>query len=436
MSKDKQRSIPISKVKRAAKIVGAGAKVGGNYMKYYTKKAFNPSLSEDTLHSDNAEDIYATLSELKGSALKVAQMVSMDQQVLPKAYQDKFALAQYKAPALSYPLIIKTFSKYFDQSPNEIFDLFTKDAVHAASIGQVHQAEKDGKKLAVKIQYPGVAEAISSDLKLIRPLASRLFNMKSSDLKMYMDEVESKLLEETDYMLESRRGQQIADQSKEMKGLVFANYYPALSSERVLTMDWIDGRPFQVFCEEEKNQVNRNKIGQYMWDFFLFQMKELGIVHADPHPGNFLITSENQLAVLDFGCVKEIPAHFAENYFQLLKPGISEDQNKLEQIYESIEFFKPEDTPAEKALLRSLYREMIDLLGRPFHQDHFDFGDPAFFQEIFKKGEAFSSNKDLRKMNNARGSRDAIYVMRTFFGLYNLLHQLKATVKLNYKLYD
>src|SRR4051812_1262975 len=96
--------IPTSKVKRAAKILGTSAKVGGNYIKYYAKKTVNPSLSKETLHADNAEDIYASLSQLKGSALKVAQMMSMDNAVLPKAYQDKFALAQYSAPPLSWPL--------------------------------------------------------------------------------------------------------------------------------------------------------------------------------------------------------------------------------------------------------------------------------------------------------------------------------------------
>ena len=436
MSKEKERGIPISKVKRAAKIVGAGAKVGGNYVKYYTKKAFNPDLSEDSLHTDNASDIYDALSQLKGSALKVAQMVSMDQQVLPKAYQDKFSLAQYKAPALSYPLIVKTFSRYFKKLPHELFDSFSKEAIHAASIGQVHKATLNDNVLAVKIQYPGVADAISSDLKLIKPLAARLFNMKASELKMYMDEVESKLIEETDYTLELKRGQEIAAKSEGLEGLVFAHYYPEFSSERVLTMDWVEGVPFQEFCANEKSQEIRNQIGQYMWDFFLFQMNTLKMVHADPHPGNFLITEDKRLVVLDFGCVKEIPEDFAQNYFQLLRPGISEDDEALEVIYNNIGFFKPEDTAKEKAFLRTMYKEMMVLLGKPFYSNRFDFGDVNFFKEIAEKGESLSSNKELRKMNTARGSRDAIYVMRTFFGLYNLLHQLKAEVNLNYKLYE
>ena len=435
MSDEGQRKIPTSKVKRAAKIVGTSVKVGGNYVKYYSKKAFDRNLSKDSLHSDNAEDIYETLSELKGSALKVAQMMSMDDQVLPKAYQDKFSMSQYNAPPLSYPLISKTFKQHLGESPESIFTTFTKKAVNAASIGQVHKATLGDKTLAVKIQYPGVADSISSDLKLVKPLAGRLFNMKTADLNMYLEEVESKLIEETDYELELKRSQEITADCAHLEGLIFPTYYNEFSSRRILTMDWIEGKLFTDFVKTETAPEIRNQIGQYMWDFFLFQMRDLRKVHADPHPGNFIITPENKLAVLDFGCVKEIPEKFALNYFQLLRPNILKEEKDLNKIYEAMEFFRPEDKPEVKEKLREVYQSLIAVLAQPFHSDTFDFGDDAYFKKIFEMGDSFSKDKTLRKINSARGSRDAIYVMRTFFGLYNLLHQLKANVKLNYPLY-
>ncbi len=200
-----QISIPTSKVQRASKFVKTGAKVGGNYIKHYSKKLFDPSRSRDELDADNAEDIYNSLSELKGSALKVAQMLSMDKNVLPTPYQDKFSLSQYSAPPLSYPLVVKTFNKYFGKSPEELFDSFSKKAVNAASIGQVHQATIKGKKLAVKIQYPGVAESISSDLKIVKPIAAQMFKVSTAELNQYIGEVEEKLIEETNYSLELER---------------------------------------------------------------------------------------------------------------------------------------------------------------------------------------------------------------------------------------
>lgn len=431
-----QSSIPTSKVKRAAKIIGTSAKVGGNYLKFYAKKAVNPTLSRETLHEDNAADIYASLSQMKGSALKVAQMMSMDNQVLPKAYQDKFSMAQYNAPPLSYPLILKTFTQHFNKKPLDLFDSFSKNAIHAASIGQVHQAEKNGKKLAVKIQYPGVADSISSDLKMVKPLAAKLLNMKQADMKMYLDEVESKMLEETDYELELRRATEISQDCSELKDIRFPNYYPEFSNKRILTMDWIEGKMLPEYLKTNPTQEQRNKIGQAMWDFYLYQMKVLRKVHADPHPGNFIIDSEGNLCVIDFGCVKEIPSDFFDLYFQMLEPGILEDKPRIQQLYVDLELIRPDDTPVQKEALYRTFEDMISLLGKPFHSPSFDFGDDSFFKRIYNLGEGIATDKEFKNLNSARGPQHSIYVMRTMFGVYTLLNQIKANVKLNYSLID
>jgi predicted unusual protein kinase regulating ubiquinone biosynthesis (AarF/ABC1/UbiB family) len=119
-----QSSIPTSKVARATRFVTTGVKIGGNYLKHNVKKIMDPSMSSDQLHLDNAEDIYGSLSEMKGSALKVTQMLSMDKGLLPKAYRDKFMMSQYSAPPLSGPLVVKTFKKHFGKTPQQLFDTF------------------------------------------------------------------------------------------------------------------------------------------------------------------------------------------------------------------------------------------------------------------------------------------------------------------------
>jgi predicted unusual protein kinase regulating ubiquinone biosynthesis (AarF/ABC1/UbiB family) len=138
--------IPTSKIQRASKIIQTGAKVSVNYLKYYGDKL---SSSEDDarakLNDSNASDIYDGLKNLKGSALKVAQMLSMEKNILPKAYVDKFSLSQFSVPPLSPALVLKTFNKYFGKAPSEIFDSFNPNSVNAASIGQVHQAKRYGK---------------------------------------------------------------------------------------------------------------------------------------------------------------------------------------------------------------------------------------------------------------------------------------------------
>ena len=195
--------IPTSKLQRASKIVTTGAKVGVNYIKYYGEKlSKSEKIAKDNLNKNNAEDIYGGLKQLKGSALKVAQMLSMEKNILPQAYVEKFSLAQFSVPPLSSPLVIKTFKKYFGKNPDAIFDYFDSNSVNAASIGQVHKAKKNGKELAVKIQYPGVADSIKSDLAMVKPIALRMFNIKGKDSDKYFKEVEDKLTEETDYCLE------------------------------------------------------------------------------------------------------------------------------------------------------------------------------------------------------------------------------------------
>jgi predicted unusual protein kinase regulating ubiquinone biosynthesis (AarF/ABC1/UbiB family) len=423
-----QERIPTTKVQRASKFISTGAKVGGNYIKHYSKKLFDPSLSKDELNQDNANDIYESLSKLKGSALKVAQMLSMDKNLLPQAYQDKFSMAQYSAPPLSYPLVQRTFQKSFGKNPNQIFDSFSMKAVNAASIGQVHQAELDGKKLAVKIQYPGVAESVKSDLKMVKPMAATLLNINTHELGEYMQEVEEKLLEETDYVLELNRSIKLSEASKQIQNIVFPTYYPQYSSDKILVMDWVEGLPLREYLKLNPDQENRNKIGQALWDFYNFQMHTLRQVHADPHPGNFIITKENKLCIIDFGCVKEIPEDFYEKYFLLLSKEIVADDAKLDELFFQLGFLSDQDTEKEIVFFKSLFMQMINLLGKPFFTDVFDFSDEKYFREIFETGDKFSRMKEVRNSKSARGPRHALYINRTFFGLYNILHELGAKV--------
>ena len=261
--------IPTSKIERATKWVHPGAKVGVNYLKYYGEKIVNSDLTRDKLNEDNAEDIYDGLKSLKGSALKVAQMLSMDKNFLPQAYVEKFSLSQFSVPPLSAPLVLKTFKSNFGKTPYEIFDEFNAESVNAASIGQVHLAKKNGKKLAVKIQYPGVANSISSDLALVKPMAIRMFNLQGKDSDKYFKEVEDKLIEETNYTLELKQSQEVVAACQKIDNLVFPAYYPEFSSEKILTMDWMTGKHLSEFTAENTNQDTANKVGQALWDFYM-----------------------------------------------------------------------------------------------------------------------------------------------------------------------
>lgn len=429
-------SIPTGKIERAGQLVKTGFKIGGNYVAYYGEKMINPSLTREKLNESNAEDIYDGLKNLKGSALKVAQMLSMDKNIMPKAYVDKFSLSQFSVPPLSAPLVRRTFKKYLGQYPEAIYDSFTPDSVNAASIGQVHKATKDGKDLAVKIQYPGVADSISSDLAIVKPFAIKMFNLQGKDSDRYFKEVEHKLLEETDYELELAQGVSIANSCAPIENLRFPKYYPELSSPKTITMDWMSGEHLSEFTAHNEDRQKGDKIGQALWDFYMFQIHALRQVHADPHPGNFLIDEQANLIAIDFGCIKKVPNDFYVPYFELAKPEVIDNPELFARKMYELEILRKDDTPKEVIYFTGLFHKLLSLFTRPFHGDAFDFSDDTFFMQIANLGEEFTKDTQLRKMNGNRGSQHFIYINRTFFGLYNLLHDLKARINTqNYKKY-
>jgi len=421
-------TIPVSKIHRASKLVQTGAKVGMNYLKYYGDKLVNTEdEAKEKLNKNNAEDIYDGLKKLKGSALKVAQMLSMEKSVLPQAYVEKFSLAQFSVPPLSAPLVVKTFKKYFGKSPNEIFDTFNANSVNAASIGQVHKAEKNGKNLAVKIQYPGIANSISSDLTLVKPIAISMFNIKGKDSDKYFKEIEDKLIEETNYLIEIKQSKEISEACKHIPNLYFPKYYEELSSERIITMDWMNGEHLSEFTAHNTDIKKSNKLGQALWDFYMYQIHTLKKVHADPHPGNFLISKEANLIALDFGCMKTIPNDFYIPYFELAKKENIDNPELFKQKLFELEILREDDSKEELAFFTAMFHDMLSLFTQPFHKEVFDFSDANFFTQIAELGERYSKNTELKKMNGNRGSKHFIYINRTFFGLYNLMFDLKAT---------
>lgn len=424
-------NIPTSKIERASKLVQTGAKIGVNYLKYYGEKMVNPELSRDKLNENNAEDIYDGLKNLKGSALKVAQMLSMDKNFLPQAYVEKFSLSQFSVPPLSAPLVLKTFKNNFGKTPYELFDTFNANSVNAASIGQVHLAEKNGKKLAVKIQYPGVANSISSDLAMVKPIAIRMFNLQGKDSDKYFKEVEDKLIEETNYLLELQQSQAVVSACKQIPNLLFPNYYPEFSSDKIITMDWMTGKHLSEYVVTNPTQEHRNQVGQALWDFYMYQVHVLRKVHADPHPGNFLVNDQHQLIALDFGCMKAIPNDFYVPYFELINKEVIDNSVLFHKKLMELEILRPDDSAEEIVYFTAMFYDLLSLFTQPFQNEEFDFSNEYFFEQIGQLGERFSKDTNLRKMNGNRGSKHFIYMNRTFFGLYNLMFDLKAKIVVN-----
>ena len=420
--------IPITKIQRATKIVKTGAKVGVNYIKYYRNRITQEEEeAKKVLNNANADDIYDGLKNLKGSALKVAQMLSMEKSIMPAVYVEKFSLSQFSVPPLSPALVNKTFRKYFGKSAHEIFDKFDSTSVNAASIGQVHQAEKEGKKIAVKIQYPGVAGSISSDLSLIKPIAIRMFNIKGKDSDKYFKEVEEKLIDETNYILEVDQSIEIAKACKHIPNMKFPEYYKEYSTDRIISMEWMNGLHLTEFAAQNSDPVLANKIGQALWDFYMYQIHVLRKMHADPHPGNFLVSKKEELIALDFGCMKSLPDEFYYPYFTLSEKENINNKILFEKKLYELEILRSDDSKKELDFFKEVFYDLLSLFTQPFHTDYFDFSNKTFFDALSNMAQEFAQKTELRKYNGNRGSKHFIYVNRTFFGLYNLMHTLKAT---------
>jgi predicted unusual protein kinase regulating ubiquinone biosynthesis (AarF/ABC1/UbiB family) len=302
----------------------------------------------------------------------------------------------------------------------------------------VHQAWLADKKVAVKIQYPGVAESIVSDLKLVKPVAMRLLNLKKNDIEDYFKEVQNKLLEETDYLLEKENLKEAKHLSKNLKNILIPDVIEKFSSAKVLTMEWMDGFHLSEYIEKESSKEKRNLVGQALWDFFQYHIHVHQKVHADPHPGNFKVNDDNQLIALDFGCMKEIPFDFYHSFFKLVHIENIKDQVTFTRILEELELINDSDSETDIDLVRSTFKNLLTIINKPFQHKTFDFSSPEYFKQLLTLGNELKDNEGLKSLKGKRGSRHFVYVNRTIIGLLGLMNQLNAgdIIVENYKSYS
>jgi predicted unusual protein kinase regulating ubiquinone biosynthesis (AarF/ABC1/UbiB family) len=231
--------------------------------------------------------------------------------------------------------------------------------------------------------------------------------------------------------LELKQSQEVVNACKKIENLVFPNYYPEYSSEKIITMDWMSGIHLSEFTNLNSSHSIANTIGQALWDFYMYQIHVLKKVHADPHPGNFLVNKENQLVALDFGCMKKIPNDFYIPYFELINKEVIDNKELFREKLFELEILRMDDSKEEIIYFTQMFYDLLSLFTQPFQTETFDFSDEVFFENIAQLGERFSKDTNLKKMNGNRGSKHFIYMNRTFFGLYNLMFDLKAKIVVN-----
>lgn len=416
---------PSSKFERGKIFAKTGLKVGTNYAKRYLKKSVGKKESEEEgrqFHSENARQVFNEFSKLRGTALKIAQSLSMDEGILPNEFSEVMSEAQYSVPPINKALARSIIKKELGDYPESLFNNFNPEAIAAASIGQVHEAElKNGQKVAIKIQYPNVRNTIHSDLAMAKSLMNRL-TKRGANLDDYFEEVESTLMEETDYLQEGQYIEYFHDRFSGEQ-VITPRWIKDYSSPKVLTMTYIEGRHLKEFLATNPSQEKRNHFGQLLWDFFHNQVEQRNFIHADTHPGNFFFRDDNRLGVIDFGCVKKFDEEFTQNYMQLLPVLINGDEQDIRQLYKRLDIIKENpDNPKKEEQFFQFCKNYGHTFAMPYLDDEFDFGDPSFQERINRYA------KEMPIMNEPRGDKNFIYSTKVHIGLYNILTKLKAQV--------
>ena len=312
----KMASIPLSLAGRGA--IGFGRQLIGQ----------SPDFAFADLQEKTAEQIFKVLGELKGGAMKFGQALSVFEAALPediaKPYRETLVKLQEAAPPLPARVVHKVLAKELGEHWRDNFAEFNDTPAASASIGQVHKGIwKDGRAVAVKIQYPGAKEALISDLNQIQRFA-KIFQLllPGVEMKPLLEELKARIIEEVDYRYEASAQSACFEAYKGDSDIAIPEVI--MATDRVLVSQWLEGTPLSKVIADG-TQEERNNAGIRLARFHFTAPMRAGLLHADPHPGNFRVLKDGRLGVLDFGACNRLPNGFPEPFKRLLKNALEGD---------------------------------------------------------------------------------------------------------------
>jgi predicted unusual protein kinase regulating ubiquinone biosynthesis (AarF/ABC1/UbiB family) len=349
MAKD---PIPTGRVRRTARI---GGLAGGQAARSYAARAADLTRSEERRREaaerrqvQMAERILDVLGQMKGAAMKIGQVASfVDSGALPpevhRRLEDKLAKLRDSAPRVPFEEMRRVLESDRGEPLEDVFAEFEPEAFAAASIGQVYRARlHDGRRVAVKIQYPGIARAVRADLQNLG-LILRVAKMMAPgmDPKAMAAEIRERLTEELDYELEAQTHRAFARTWRGHPFVVIPEVLTSLSSEHVLVTEYVEGLGFEQV--KELPQAERDRFGEIVFRFFLGSLYRTRRFSADPHPGNYLLLPDGRVAFLDFGMAKQISREQVEAELAVMRAGIERDSGRLHAALAAMGFFDPTD---------------------------------------------------------------------------------------------
>ena len=322
---------------RFIKLAGMTASVAGRYASDRVQSVFTSSEKSDERKRETYEkmalDIVDTLGELKGAVMKIGQIASQTQDLLPKEFSDALQKLQKEAPPVAFSVIQAQVEQELGGPLSDFFISFEEKPHAAASIGQVHRAlSKEGEEVVVKVQYPGVERSCDSDLKQLR-LALKLgglLKMPKSSVDALFEEIKARLHEELDYENEARNIETFRAFHANHQDILIPKVIESLSNRHILTMEYLPGDDLQSLSLLGYSQEEINRLGEKLFELMAEQLFVFKQIHGDPHPGNFAFRKDGTVIVYDFGCIKTLKPEILQAYCDAITSSIEEDYSRLD----------------------------------------------------------------------------------------------------------
>ncbi|XXT18879.1 AarF/ABC1/UbiB kinase family protein [Sorangium sp. So ce429] len=426
---------PTGKLSRMRVAGAAAAQASVSQLRYATKRLTGDT-DDDELRRLRDESIgkavFQALGQLRGGALKISQMLAAHEDLVPPAVRQELAKASYRAPSLNRAVVRRMITMSLGQTPEQLFASFEPDAFAAASLGQVHRAvERDtGRRLAVKIQYPGIGDALRNDIAILRALFTTLAAVTPASgdrvptrkaVEPLLAEIEDTLLEEVDYRHEALTTSWFRKYLKHDL-VVIPEVVPKFSSSVILTTTLLEGKHLEEWLATNPSKEERDRIGQALCDVFFECVFELGIVHADPNPGNYIFTDDGRLGLIDFGCVQLIELRNVQLVAATLLAYAKGDLEQAITEYQRVGMLSPTLTAAQRAEIVDLMRPSQEWVSLVLGADEIDFAEhPEFMTNMRRSaltlGPAFQVPR-----------RGLLYLSRALGGLFSMLTRLGAKV--------
>jgi predicted unusual protein kinase regulating ubiquinone biosynthesis (AarF/ABC1/UbiB family) len=419
------RSAPLTtgRARRVLKVGTLTTSVGSSYLWQALKRPFQSEerTERDLLdaHVRNAARIVESSTELKGAFMKLVQMLSMRTDLLPPAALEVLSTVQSSVPPMDAQTIRRQLTRELGAPPEKLFAEFEDEAFAAASLGQVHRARlADGTAVVVKIQYPGVEETVDQDLKNIRALIATLVRIGRDVMGQKLDatevarELEDRLHEELDYVHEAENLTRFRARFADDPDVVIPRPVPERSSRRVLTMHAVEGYPLNDILAPGVDQSLKDWVAIKYFRVTWRQIFEFGILHTDPHPGNYMVTHHPRLCMLDLGSVRVFDEPIRRAYLDLARALLAADEAAMADAFLRLDFLDPGDDPAPLVRIMRIVFEPV-LLDADY--------DPSRYVAVDRAMEVAQIGLEHRLFKSP-GHR--VFLVRALVGLESYVQQL------------